>query len=105
MNLFYDSRIRATVEKRWATEGKKKPKAVVAAEIAEDNALSEQASGSEGPKIEIWFKVKIATELWQNETESIKKEVRARREEEVAIKTVFNTEGKERIELLNEYIK
>ena len=56
-------------------------------------------------KIPISYKNSIAQELWDAEDEATKKEVRAYRNTESVAKTVYNTEGLERLELVREYAK
>lgn len=105
MRLFYDTRIRETVRKRWASENLGYMESRVLPDIQESEISPEDGALLKDFKIPISYKNMIAQELWEGEEEAIKAEVRSNREVHASIKTVYNTEGEERMELLREYTK
>jgi hypothetical protein len=105
MTLFYDSRIRKTVRERWAKAELPQLETNMTTELPDSDILPEERAIFKDPTISITFKSGIATELWQKEDESIKQQVLAFRDAEVAPATVYNTEGEERLKLLRKYIK
>lgn len=96
MTLFYQSRIKPTVLLRWAEKKATHPKPAAALDAAEEG---------EDTEISLVFKNTIAQELWDLEDEETKEDVRSHREAAHATKTVYNTEGEERLELVREYAK
>lgn len=105
MTLYYDSRIRKTVLERWKNERIPLLEANIPVEIPEDEVLPSESAIFKDMKIPISFKNQVAQGLWENEDEAIKNHVRSRRDADVVAKTVYNTEGEERLELLREYVK
>jgi len=102
MTLYYDSRIRQTVLKRWA-EGRAGMEYSAELTIPEGEIEPHESCIYKDGKISIGFKTAVAQELYENETEAIKAEVRSKREE--SVKTVYNTSGDERMELIHSYQK
>lgn len=102
--MFYTSRIRPTVLSRWAEVKAAYPGSNDAQDLAEGEPLSENGVFRD-VTIPISYKNAIAQELWDAEDEGIKKQVWARRETDPGYKTVYNTDGQERLELVREYSK
>lgn len=105
MSLYYDSRIRKVVVERWASDRIPQLEANPPFEIPEEEIAPEESSIFKDMKIPISYKNAIAQELWEKEDEAIKSHVRSQRGTEVAPRTVYNTGGEERLDILNQYIK
>ena len=102
MALYYDTRIRPVVVKRW-TEAKITNMDFSHIEVPEDQIDPEDSSLLKDTKIPLSFKNQIAQELYDAEDEAIKAAVRSKRETESAIKTVYNASDEERMVLVQEY--
>ena len=105
MTLYYDSCIRKTVLERWKKERIPLLEANLPMEIPEDEVDPSKSAIFKDMKIPISFKNEVAQSLWENEDEAIKNYVRSKRNGDVVTKTVYNTEGEERLELLRQYVK
>jgi len=108
MALFYDTRIRATVVKRWAeTHIPNMDFSGGSAEVPEDEVDPEDSSLFKDTKIPICFKNHVAQELYDAEEEEIKAEVRSKRAgADPSIKTVFNAASETgRMEIVQGYRK
>ena len=105
MSLYYDSRIRKVVVERWAKDGLPQLEGNPPFEIPEEDISLEESAVFKDFKIPISFKNAIAQELWENEDEVVKSNVRSQRGSEIAPRTVYNTEGKERLDILEQYVK
>lgn len=105
MSLYYDSRIRKIVLERWAEERLPQFEANPTLEIPEDEISLEESAIFKDFKIPISYKNAIAQQLWENEDEAVKSHVRSQRETETDPKTVYNTQGDERLGVLNQYVK
>jgi hypothetical protein len=105
MTLYYDTRVRKTVLARWEEDRIPQLESNITTEIPEDEVRPEDSVFFKDMRIPICYKQAIAQELWENEGEAIKAEVRSHRNTEVATKTVYDTDGEERLKLLREYIK
>jgi hypothetical protein len=107
MTLYYESRIRQTILERWAKDKitQLEIQSNPGLEIPEDEILPEESAIFKDMMVPISFKNTIAQELWEKEEEAIKRHVRSKRDAQVTVKTVYNTEGEERSELLRQYIK
>lgn len=107
MSLYYESRIRKTILERWAKD--KVPQLEHVPDpsrvIPEKDVSPEESAIFKDIAVPISFKNMIAQELWEGEEEEIKRHVRSTRDALVSIKTVYNTEGEERLELLRQYTK
>lgn len=106
MALYYDTRIRSTVVKRWADAGI--PNMDFSGgleEIPEDQIDPDDSSLMKDIKIPLCFKNLVAQELFDKEEEEIKAAVRSKRDADVVIKTVYNTDEEARSELVREYQK
>jgi len=101
MVLYYDSRIRQTVLERWA-EGHVGVESRVESTIPDGDIEPHESCIYRDAKIPITFKNAVAQELFENETVAIKAEVRSKREEGT-VKTVYNTRGDQRMELIHDY--
>lgn len=105
MALYYDTRIREVVLNRWAEGGFPRMEAAVTVVIPEEDIEPHESFTFKDTRIPITFKNAVAQELYANETDAIKAEVRSRREAGSVHKTVYNTEGSERANLVEEYHK
>jgi len=107
MALYYDTRIRQTVVKRWAEA--RIPNMDFSgglAEIPEDQVDPEDSSLLKDTKIPLCYKNHVARELYDAEEEEIKMAVRSKRDADSSIKTVYDVaDDEERLELLREYQK
>ena len=107
MALYYNSHIWDVVLEHWPQTKDKVAK--LGSEIMEglpESELSPEETVVFGDmKIPITFKNMVTQDLWENEEESIKRHVRLHCEAKASPKTVYNTEGEERKELLNQYAK
>lgn len=102
MSLFYDMRIRETVKQRWSETGIQNMD-FSRTELPEDEIDPEESSIFKDTKIPLAYKNQIAHELYEAEDEGIKQVVRLTREAEHLMKTVHNTDGADRLELIQEY--
>lgn len=108
MSLFYETRIRPIVLSRWAKDKLVYPGTTAIPDLPEDESLAEDEDSYifRDMKIPISYKNSIARELWEAEDEGTKKRVRSRRDTgEPPFRTAYNTEGKERVELVQGYAK
>ena len=105
MALYYDTRIRATVVERWEKARIPSMEATVRVTIPDSDIEPHESSTFKDPKIPLTFKCAIAQELFDKETDEIKEIVRSKRSEGPVDKTVYNTDGEERMELIEEYHK
>lgn len=106
MVLFYDDRIRKTILSRWAEDKIPQLETNITVQIPEDEVRREDSAVFKDMNIPISYKNAIAQQLWESEEEVIKQEVRSwQRDKEGVTKTVYNTNGEERLKLLREYIK
>ena len=103
MKLYYDARIRTTVLARWPLERIAILEAKVTETIPEGEIEPHESFLFKDLRIPISFKSRIAQELFDAETEEIRAEVIAKQNEGPIVKTVYNTEGKERMLLVEEY--
>ena len=104
MSLYYDTRIRPTVVKRW-TEAPIPNMDFSGLEIPEDQVDPEDSALLKDTKIPLRFKNEVAQELYNAEEEEIKEAVRSKREADLLAKTVHNTTGDTRLELVQYYQK
>ena len=105
MTVYYESRVRPTVLVRWVEDKDTYPGSITTPDTLEGADISGSDFIFRDMKIPISYKTSIARELWEEEDEVIKREIRLRRESDPVFKTVYNTEGKERLELIHEYVK
>ena len=107
MSLYYDTRIRSAVVKRWAeTRISNMDFSGGAEEIPEDQIDPEDSSLLKDLAVPLFFKNLVARELYVQEEESIKDTVQSKlkADSKLLIKTVYNTTDEEaRSELLQEY--
>ena len=101
MALYYEDRIREVVVERWAGVGATGLDFGASEEPAEIDP--EDSSLMRDTKIPLCFKNQIAKELYDAEEEDVKELVRSRRASEATVKTVYNTNNQERIELVQDY--
>ena len=80
MILYYDTRIRETVVKRWAEDRVPSLEYRVELDIPEDEVEPCESYNMKDQKIPITYKNAIAQELYEAESEMIKMEVRSQRE-------------------------
>lgn len=102
MSLYYDTRIRPVVVKEW-TEAKIPNMDFSRAEVPEEDVDPEDSSLFKDTRIPLCFKNNVAQRLYDAEEEEVKVAVKAKREAEAMIKTVYNTSGEDRQELVLEY--
>jgi hypothetical protein len=105
MTLYYDTRIRPTVVKEWDEAELTNMNFSSHPEIPEDQVDSEDSHLLKDIRIPLCFKNNVAQRLYEAEEEVIKEIVRSKREEELLVKTPYNTRGEERQELIQEYQK
>jgi len=107
MSLFYESRIRQVVLKRWETERIPQLESNIRVEVGipESEILPEESPILKDIAIPIAFKNMVAQKLWEDESDTVKEQVRRSQQQHVdaTTKTVYNTDGVERLELLREY--
>jgi len=107
MALFYDSRIRQVVLKRWETERIPQLESNIRVEVGipESEILPEESPILKDVAIPIAFKNMVAQKLLEDETDAVKEQVRRSQQQQVdaTTKTVYNTHGAERLKLLQEY--
>ena len=106
MVLYYDTRVRSTVLARWAKDRIPILESKEKETIPESDVESHESSVFKDTRIPISFKKAIAAELYKDETEEIKAEVRSKREAGPVYKNVYDvTQESERMELIDEYQK
>jgi hypothetical protein len=104
MVLYYDTKIRDVVLKRWA-EMKLTHLSFKGSNISEDRVDTEDSSLLKDTTIPLYFKNLVAQELYDAEEEEVKKAVRSKRESDLFDTTIYNTSGEERMELVRAYQK
>jgi hypothetical protein len=104
MVLFYDTRIRPTVLKEWAKVNLPNMD-LSRPEIPEEDVDPEDSHLFKDTKVLLCFKNEVARGLYEKEDEEIKSIVRARREQDLLIKSVHNADEQVRLELVHEYQK
>jgi hypothetical protein len=102
MSLYYDTQIRPTVVKEWA-DARIPNMDFSRAEVPEEDVDPEDSSLFKDTKVPLCFKNDVAQRLYDAEEEEVKMAVKAKREAEALIKTVYNTSGEDRLELVLEY--
>jgi hypothetical protein len=105
MILYYDTRIRQVVVKRWAEDRVPSMESRVEVTIPEGEIESHESFTLRDPKIPITYKNAIAEKLYKAESEVIKAEVRSQREAWHDGKTVRTDDEDERLALVREYQK
>ena len=90
---------------RWEKDKATYPGSITVPDTPEGGSLAEDGYIFQDMRIPINYKNSVAQQLWNAEDEAIKKEVRSLCESEPNVKTVYNTDGKERLELVWEYSK
>ena len=105
MILYYDTRIREVVVKRWAEDGVKSLESRVEVNIPEDEIEPCESYTLKDPKIPIAYKNAIAQKLYEAESETLKAEVRKQKEAWRNGKTVRTDDEDERLELVRQYQK
>ena len=104
MTLYYDTRIRATVVKEWKEANLPNMNfGGVYPELPENQVDPEDSHLLKDIKIPLCFKNNVAQRLYEAEEEEIKTVVRSKRGEELLIKTVYDVDEEERLELVREY--
>ena len=104
MGLYYDTRIRKVVVEKWA-EANLPNMDFSHEEIPEKEVDPEDSSLFKDTKVPLFFKNLIAQELYDAEEVAIKEEVRSTRETELLVKTVYDANEEDRLELVREYHK
>ena len=106
MILYYDSRIREAVAKRWAEDRVPSMESNVVVNIPESEIDPHDSHLMKDPKIPISYKFSIAQKLYDAETEVIKAHVRSRRETwRDGATTVHTDDEAERLDLVRSYQK
>ena len=105
MSLYYSERIRPTVQSRWEKERIPCLESNITSTIPESDLEPDEIPVFSDMKIPISFKNIVAKDLYEKETEEIKARVRSLRNAGADQNTVYTTEGRERMELLEEYQK
>ena len=104
MSLYYDTRIRKAVIKRWS-------KANITtidfsrSEIPKDQVDPEDSALLKDMKIPIHFKNLVAQQLYDAEEEEIKQAVQSKRDADLFAMTVYRAKDEQRIELVETYQK
>lgn len=96
MTLYYNTRIRPVVVKRWADTGLTNMD-FGRSEVPEELVDPKDSLLLKDTKIPLGFKNEIALELYNAEAEEIKEVVQSKREE---VKTVYNTSEEDRLDLV-----
>ena len=105
MNLYYDTRIRPTVVKRWE-EAKITIMNFPGLDIPEDQIDPKDSALLKDNRISIAFKNEIAQELFDAEEEGIKEVVRSKYAESLLpTATVYDASEEDRLALVGEYQK
>lgn len=104
MSLYYDTRIRPVVVKRWA-EANLPNMDFSRKEVPEEEVDPEDSSLFKDTKIPLFFKNLVAQQLYDAEDDAIKEVVRSQRDAVSLVKTVHNTDEEGRLELVREYQK
>ena len=108
MILYYDTRIRQTVVKRWAEDRVASLESRVKVNIPEEEIEPHESFTLKDPKIPVSYKNAIAQKLYDAESEVIKAEVRKQREvwhSDHVLKTVRTDDDEERLTLVRQYQK
>ena len=106
MSLYYDTRIRETIVKEWDEANiTNMGFSGSSPEVPENQVDPEDSHLFKDRKIPLCFKRNVAQRLYEAEEEEIKDAVRSKREEKLLIKTVYNVNEEERLELIQEYQK
>ncbi|KAF9791998.1 hypothetical protein BJ322DRAFT_1015928 [Thelephora terrestris] len=106
MSLYYQARIRDTVRDRWTKAGiPNMDFSRGAPEIPDDQIDPRDSALLKDQDIPLCFKNHIARELYETEEETIKAVVRSKRDEEALIKTAYDVDEEDRLELVREYHK
>ena len=106
MILYYDSRIRETVLKRWAEDHTPGSESGVEVNIPETEIDPHESHDMKDSKIPISYKHAVAMELYENEPEEVKVEVRLQREAwSEDGRTVRTANEEDRLSLVREYQK
>lgn len=106
MILYYDTRIRETVVRRWAEDRVPSLESRVEVNTPESEIDPRDSFTMKDPKIPIAYKNAIAQQLYDAESEVIKTEVRLQREAwHVGGTTVRTEDEEERVTLVREYQK
>jgi phage protein D len=108
MILYYDTRIRQTVVKRWAQDRVEKLESRVKVTTPDNEIESHESFDLRDPKIPVSYKHAIAQQLYKVESETIKAEVRKQREawhSDLTLKTVRTDDEDERLALVRQYHK
>ena len=106
MILYYDSRIREIIVKRWAEDHVPNLEGRVEVNIPDNEIDSYDSFTLKDPKIPIAYKNAIAQELYDKESEVVKAKVRAQREAwHENGETVRTNDDGIRLELVREYDK
>ena len=106
MILYYDTRIRETVLKRWAEEGKPGLESTAQVNIQENEIEPYESFDMKDTKVPIWFKHSVALKLYEAEPEEVKVEVRSKREAwHEDGRTVHTADNEERLNLIRDYQK
>jgi hypothetical protein len=104
MVLYYDTRIREAVVKRWAEDGVPSMESRHVVPVPENEIESQDSFLLKDQKIPIAFKIAIAQRLYDAEPEVIKAGVRSHREAcGPGGKTVRTNDEDERLSLVREY--
>ena len=102
MSLYYDTRIRPIVVKKWA-EANIPNMDFSREEVPEEEVDPEDSALFKDTKVPLFFKNLIAQQLYDVEEEEIKSEVRSKRDAEILIMTVYDADEEARLELVREY--
>ena len=108
MVLYYDSRIRETVLKRWEEDHAVIQESRVEVNILDNEIEPHESFNLKDPKIPITYKNMVAQKLYDEESEAIKVEVRRQREawhSDLTLKTVRTDDEEERLALVRQYHK
>ena len=106
MILYYNSRIREAVLKRWAEKHPPGSESGAEVNIPESDIEPQESHSVKDSKIPISYKHEVAMGLYENESEEIKREVRLQREawNENGL-TVRTSNEEDRLTLVREYQK
>lgn len=106
MILYYDSRIRETVLKRWAEEHAPDSESRVEVNIPEGEVEPHESFNMKDTKIPISYKHSVALSLYEAESEQVKAEVRSQQEAwHESGQTVRTSDDSKRLSLVREYQK
>lgn len=106
MTLYYDKRIRPTLLERWAEANLPNMDfSGGAPKIPEEKIDPKDSALLKDDEVPLCFKNHIAQELYEAEEESIKEAVRLRRDKDMSIKTIYDVDEEDRLELVRDYHK